>query len=99
MSDGPIHPTCLDRFGFTPDWFDGYLYRKGDDIYISAIISKEPGCGHLSRLFETIRKAGFVIKVPCPFNHMREIVRRKGFRLAPEIDEQFGEEVETWVWP
>lgn len=84
---------------FTSDRFEGqmgpmpgsYLWKTGNEIYISAIISKHKGQGYLSELFKKIEAAGYQIAVPTPLTTMEAILKKKGF--VPKIDE-----VGTEVW-
>jgi len=85
------------QLGFTSDKFDGWLWKKGNYIYISFIESLQPGKGNLSKLFSNILKAGYGIKVPTPLGSMEAIVRKKGFRQIYEWSNTFGENVEVWV--
>lgn len=98
MKDGIINLDSKNgnKLGFTSDNFDGYLWKQGDDIWISVIISKNSGKGNLSRLFKAILHKGYNIKVPTPFSKMEAILRNHGFEFTKEVDAKFGE-VEVWV--
>lgn len=67
-------------FGLTSDLFDGYLWRKGDQIWVSMIISKEPGQGHFKQVVKNIEDAGYKVVVPCPLGVMPEILKHWGFK-------------------
>ena len=88
------------EIGFTSDKFDGYLWRKENCISISFIISRYPGQGNLSKLFDAITAKGIDIKVPNPFPRMESICKKKGFI---KIQEPFAPEhgindlIEAWV--
>lgn len=82
------------RLGFTQDKFDGYLWDKGDSIYISLIISHQPGRGNVRRLITAISDAGYIVKVPVPFARMQNICARMGFYLTTEPECE-----EVWVLP
>jgi len=88
-----------DALGFTSDKFlDGsYLWKMGDYIYISFIVSREKGKGNLSKLIETIHEKGYGIKVPTPFSRMKTILIKKGFVRTEETSERYPEPVEVWV--
>ena len=85
-----------DEIGFTADKFDGYLWKIGQAVYISFIVSKQPGCGHLSVLFDALWERGYTIKVPTPFPTMKAILSEKGFQAKREEWEEIGESVEVW---
>jgi len=99
MKDGVIHPDSKfgKKIGFTSDKFDGYLWKLGDYIYISFIISKQPNQGNLSKLFNNILNTGHGVKVPTPIGKMEIIVRRKGFIQTYEWDDVFQANVEVWI--
>jgi hypothetical protein len=96
VNDGMI---LLDQneLGFTSDKFDGYLWKKGNDILVSFIISKDEGKGNVRFLFDSILKSGHTVKVPTPFARMRMICERLGFRQEFEHDPMYGEDVELLV--
>lgn len=101
LADGCIN-TDSDSgklLGFTSDLFEGYLWKKDKDIYVSFIISKKQGKGNLRRLFDNILKAGYNIKVPTPFPRMEKILRKLGFKPTFESDENYcdGESVVVWL--
>jgi len=88
------------QLGFTGDKFDGYLWKEGNYIYISAVISKKPKKGNLKRLFRRIQELGYGIKVPTPLGVMRVIVKKYGFKRTVEffrIANRIEEPVEVWV--
>jgi len=82
--------------GFTADRFSGYLWRTGDSIFVSLIISLEEGKGHVSGLFDRIASLGYTVKVPVPSVRMTAILRHKGFVRLDEWDPFFGETCEVW---
>jgi len=85
------------RLKFTKDKFSGYLSLKDNEVWISAIISRKPGCHNLTHLFNRILKLGYVIKVPQPFPHMEAIVKAKGFVRTSEYWDQAGGDIDVWV--
>lgn len=85
------------RFGFTKDLFEGYLFEKKKDIYISFIISLQEGRGNLRKLFDSILKAGYNVKVPTPFARMEMIIKKLEFKHTVEYEKEFGEYVDVWV--
>lgn len=72
------------EIGFTSDKFQGYLWKAGGYVYISAIKSIHPEQGNLSALFACIEEKGFGIKVPAPFPKMEAILNQKGFKKTIE---------------
>jgi len=72
------------EIGFTSDKFDGYLWRRDNHITISAILSRQPGQGNLSRLFDAILAKGLDVKVPNPLPRMEQIGKNKGFTRTQE---------------
>ena len=99
MKDGIIilDGKFATEIGFTCDKFEGYLWKKGDYIYISVIKSLNPRYGDLSTLFDSIQEKGFGIKVPTPFPLMESICKRKGFKLSSEHHKEYNESVDVWV--
>ena len=85
------------RIGFTSDKFYGYLWKRGDSIYISMIVSKKPMQGNFSRFIDNILRLGYKVKVPTPIGIMPLILAKKGFKKTHEYDEKFGGMVEVWV--
>lgn len=100
MIDGVIDTDSAagKELGFTSDLFEGWLWKNGQTIYISFIISNDPGKGNLSRLFDAIEQRGFKIAVPTPFDRMQAILKRKGFLPSYEYDGE-GEDIEVWRKP
>ena len=70
---------AANELGFTSDKFDGYLWRMGDEIYISLIRSKQPGQGNFSALIKAIKAAGFRPVVPTPMARMLSILKKWGY--------------------
>lgn len=101
MTDGLIDLDTdrAERFGFTSDLYDGYLWKTGSHIIISVISCHHKGRGHLSRLFDRIQGEGFGITVPTPFPHMQAILEAKGFKHSEEWDEDIGCPVDLWRLP
>ena len=93
--DGIIKLDSLEgkRFGFTRDRYRGWLWRKGDTIYVSLIECVTPGCGDFRRLVETIRAQGLVVKVPTPLGKMCQICEHMGF----EGTREYVQELEAWT--
>lgn len=96
MKDGHIEIDSENGkiFGFTSDLFEGYLWKKENDIYISFIISIHEGKGNLRKLFDNILRQGFNVKVPTPFPRMQNILLWLGFNQTFE-QEEIGT-VEVW---
>ena len=85
------------EIGFTCDKFEGYLWKKGNYIYISLIKSLNPGHGDLSALFNSIQEKGYGIKVPTSLPQMETICKRKGFKLTTENHKRYNEPVDVWA--
>ena len=66
------------EFGFTSDKFEGWLWRQGDIVSISFIISKQPGRGNFLHMMRTIMGKGYTIHVPTPSARMRMICEKLG---------------------
>jgi hypothetical protein len=90
IKDGIINPSASAPFGFTPDFFDGWLWKKGDAIIVSFIFSLDPGKGHFKRLVENILSSGFAVKIPTPLGEMARIVRKNGYVPTLEYHENYG---------
>lgn len=78
--------------GFTSDRFDGYLWKKGEVVIVSPIISLQPNRGHFSDLVRRIEAQGFRVHVPTPMPHMQAILTHWGYTphdepFAPEMDD------------
>jgi hypothetical protein len=83
------------ELGFTSDKFDGYLWKNGEFMTVSFIISSQEGKGNLSRLFKAINKKGYKIEVPTPFPVMELILKCHGFKRTIKKDPLMGK-VEVW---
>jgi len=81
---------------FTKDRFEGYLWKMGNTIIISLVISLTPNQGHFSDLLGMIWRAGYRIQVPTPSNIMRRILERKCFCRKSIYDENYQEWVEVY---
>ena len=66
------------RLGFTSDRFAGWLWREGDTIIVSMILSYKRG--NFRRLVERILSMGLAVEVPTPLGRMRSAV--SGMSLA-----------------
>ena len=84
--DSPFGKTI----GFTGDKFFGWLWRKGNVIYISFIESKHQSQGNFRKLVLDIHDKGFVVKVPTPFARMKQICESLGFKHKTEKDNIVG---------
>ena len=76
--------------GFTSDKFEpcSYLWRKGNTIIISAIMSETKGA--FRELMETIQQLGFDFEIPTPSLRMREIAAKQGWIACEKDSEIFG---------
>jgi hypothetical protein len=103
MEDGIIKldTEFAQKIGFTSDKFDGYLWKNGNYITISFIISKKPKQGNFKRLLDAIESKGYGIEVPTPFARMRKILLdRGGFKVSVlPFDEEHGinDPCEVWI--
>ena len=96
MEDGIIE-LDTDRaalFGFTSDRFDGYLWKEGDYIIVSFIVSLERG--NFKQLVQAIQDNGYGVKIPTPMGRMQSIVRKAGYRQTEVVDAVSGL-VEIWT--
>ena len=100
MQDGIIEVGSeqANALGFTPALFDGWLWKTGDRIMVSMVMSKQEGQGNLSKLFANIEASGHKVAVPTPLGKMGAILQRKGFVPHVEHDHDMGE-VEVWMRP
>lgn len=89
-------PIC-EKVGFTPNNFNGYLWIKGNCIYIPFIVSLDPYTGNFSKLVKSILDHGYICAVPTPLGRMREIVEHLGFYQIFRYEEAVGENVEYWI--
>jgi hypothetical protein len=99
IADGQIRVDsapgrCL---GFTGDLFsrDSYLWKDGDRVLVSFIVSKGPGRGHFHTLVKGIEALGLRVAVPTPLGQMQAILARWGFVPHMETDPDMGG-VEVW---
>lgn len=83
-------------FDLTSDKFepDTYLWKDGQDIYISFIATQHPGCGDFKCLVERIQAAGYRVKLPMPMRRLKQILVKNGWE---ETAERF-HDIETDVW-
>ncbi len=82
--------------GFTSDKYDGYLWRQGDAIIVSFIVSWQRG--NFRELVRRIHALGLTVKVPTPLGRMQEILLKNGYEHTTEpFDEEPGETVDVWV--
>jgi len=103
MTDGiiKIDSGRARRFGFTSDKFDSssYLWKQGDWIYISFIMSREAGHGYANELLNSIEDQNFRIFVPTPFAGMVHICEKRGMKLTSRgIGPDYVEGYESVGW-
>jgi hypothetical protein len=86
LPDGKIDPSdpIGESLGFTSDLFDGYLWKKGPDIYVSFIASRHEGRGNVRGLLDRLESTGLTVKVPTPFARMRMICEKRGYKTISE---------------
>lgn len=102
MSDGIIN-LDTDRgkeIGFIFEKFEpgSYLWKIGERIYISLIVSRIKGS--FQALVKEILRRGWQVAVPTPLGRMQEIVQKNGYKKTLEnfkIDEKHTEICEVWV--
>ena len=68
--------------GFTRDKFHGYLWKDDKYIWISTIISLNPGKGNLLALLDSIESNGFTLIIPTPSIRMKAICRKRGMAFV-----------------
>lgn len=93
MSDGMINidSPIGKKWGFTSDKFaDSCLWKEGNDIILSMIISTHPGKGNLRNLIKNILDEGYGVKIPTPSNRMIRIAKKMGFVEKVEDDREMG---------
>jgi len=100
--DGFILPGATEfarDLGLTKERFrkGTYLFKKGNEIYISFIYSLQEGQGHFKELIENCIKKGYTVKIPTPMGRMVDIVKKNGYEKRLEFSEEMGESVEVWV--
>jgi|WetSurMetagenome_2_1015567.scaffolds.fasta_scaffold01420_30 hypothetical protein len=97
IPDGLIEPNKNAPFGFSLDFFYGYLWKEKNSIYLSLIISRYPGKGNFKKLVNSILLSGFTCKVPNPLFIMKYILEKWGFKKTYEYVEIAGEDVEVYT--
>jgi hypothetical protein len=85
-------------FGFTSDKFEGdsYLWKGGEFMWVSFIVSRTKGRGYFSSLVKQIKAQGFKVAVPTPLGQMPSILQHLGFRPTLYDSKEFGA-MEVWV--
>ena len=75
---------------FTSDGFDphSYLWRKGNTVVVSFIISKQKG--RFQKMMARIVEMGFDFEIPAPTKRMAEIGRKQGWIFCKKDCEVFG---------
>ena len=82
--------------GFTSDKYEGYLWKQGDAVMVSFIVSKQRG--NFRELVRHIHALGLTVKVPTPLGRMQEILLKNGYQHTQEpFDAEPGEMVDVWV--
>jgi hypothetical protein len=87
------------KLGFVSSRFtkSSYLWKQGNYIYISVIQAVTEDVGYFSDLCKTIIYYGCGIKIPTPFNRMREIALKQGYEKTVEYSEETSSWYDTWV--
>lgn len=100
LPDGQITPDSPvgKALGFTSDKFEGWLWKTGDRVMISMIVSIQEGNGHLRALFDGIESHGLKVAVPTPFARMKAICKLRGYKMHIERDPAMGP-CEVWQRP
>ena len=85
-----IETPAAEALGFSSDAFDphSYLWRKGNTIIISLMISKKKG--EFCKLMKRISELGFDFQIPTPSARMRQIGIQQGWFFYEIESEQFG---------
>ncbi len=83
--------------GFTSDKYGGYLWKIGDVIMVSFIVSRQRG--NFKELVRRIHALGLTVKVPTPLGRMQYIVAKNGYKHTIEHDDEMNDDVEVWVLP
>jgi hypothetical protein len=99
MKDGIINLDTKrgKELGFTSDKYDGYLWKQGESIFISFIVSRQRG--NFRELVRRIHDLGLTVKVPTPLGQMQQILLKNGYQHTVELDEDIGEGVDVWLLP
>ena len=79
--------------GFTSDKYEGYLWKQGDAVMVSFIVSKKRG--NFCELVRRIHALGLTVKVPTPLGAMLQILLKNEFAHTTEIDR--GGAIDVWV--
>ena len=76
FSDGIIFPGTdrAKKVAFDEAAFEGYLWKSGNEIWVSEVHSKFPGEGNFSKLVKYLSSLGYKIMVPTPINNMEAIL-------------------------
>ena len=85
------------KYGWVPQRFKGYLSIVDQTVWISSVLSLNPGKGNLSKLVRALHRSGYQIKVPGPFPRMIEICKHLGFTNRPEEFPEMGEMIDVYV--
>lgn len=78
----------------------GYVIERTDRVaYLPAIISAEPGAGHVRDLLATLVATHDVVVVPCVVSErLRGMLERRDFHPETHYAQEIGEHVDCWVW-
>ncbi|MCL2834922.1 MAG: hypothetical protein FWD78_17260 [Treponema sp.] len=89
--DIDIDTSGAKELGFTSDSFNpmSYLWRTGNTIVISFIVSTKKG--EFRKLITRILELGFDFEIPTPSPRMAEIGRKQGWHICEKYFEDFGE--------
>lgn len=92
MKDGIIDLDSeqAKAWGFTSDKFAGYLWKTGNSIIISCIVSHDQGKGNFKHLIERILADGLSIQIPTPSARMRHLATKWGGKEKWIEDKDFG---------
>lgn len=78
---------------------EGYISVVGNEVWISAVKSKEIGKGEFSNLVKELKLRYHTIKIPTPSGMMVERAKHLGFILEEEwFGEPFNEMGRVMVW-
>lgn len=84
LPDGIIEPSADSPIGFTSDVFTGVLFARGRDLWIGriSVLPSKQDQGYFTRLLAVLMWLGYRVRVAYPSQIMRQILERRGFRMA-----------------
>lgn len=95
----PSNKGFAAQVGFTSDKFEpwSYLWRKGNEVWISAVQAKIRGVGSFSTLLRNLQERKYTIKIPTPIGFDKAKLKATGFEYTVEVTpDEDGCEVYVW---